>query len=77
MWGWALENILKILFTAHKRVIRSIEWATQREHTNLFFLKHSIVKWDEILSYVMSIETFRAKRTSKFNSSYYVNTKYK
>ena len=54
-WGKAHECILKPLITAQKRIIRTIDGAQYREHTNQLFLICSLLKLNEIYSYIVCI----------------------
>ena len=66
---------LKPLITAQKLICRNFEGAPYREHTNPLFLEYSILKLNEIYTYVVCFQMFKARMANEFDPSPIINTR--
>ena len=72
-WGKAHEFIFKLLITTPKRIIRTIDGAPYRGHTNPLFVKYPILSLNEIYTYAVCIQRFKARMANQLNPSHIIN----
>ena len=77
IWGATYDRHLKNLITMHKRMIRLIGDSTYLAHTNPLFLKFSLLKFEDIFKYNVSIYMFKNHNNDNFRVNHDYHTRYR
>ena len=75
IWGKTYACILDPLILAQKIIVRCIPGAEYRAHMNLLFKVISILKLEDIYSYVTSLYMFKHHQNIEFLNKHRYNTK--
>ena len=75
IWGKTHACILDPLIIAQKRIVRCIAGAEYRAHTNPLFKEYSILKLEDIYSYVTSLYMFKNHQNIEFLNKHEFSTR--
>ena len=75
IWGNSNEITLKPLIIAQKRVIRCLADAEYNAHTSPLFKKYQLLKFEDIVEYVLCIYMYKSIKAHKLSPARRANTR--